>query len=193
MRDVDKPDAGEPAIPSAYTPKRGFARTDPSVAMPSRAARKHDVVSITLSGGVRPDLPFAGRSYDAHELYFPVGTRTGSAHDIDRNFHRDGETARECGSVRFPGRLIARILGRILKMRAVRCGRKLIVKPFVSARPQIDPHFVIGAITDVVGVLTLQQHFALFDVEPGVDKGAVGKDARGRSFRRRSLMLHVPS
>ncbi len=115
-----------------------------------------------------------------------------SAHDLHGNLHRDREAAGAHRSVRRPRRRVRRVLRRVLVVRAVRRHRELVVEPAAAVGPQVDPHFVVRAVADVVRVLLREQRLALLDVEAHVDVVAVGRDAGRRGLGRRLLMLHVP-
>src|SRR5215469_6749563 len=77
-------------------------------------------------------------------------------------------------------------------MRTIRRSGELIEEAVLPIGPKIDPHFIIGAVADVVRMLLSKQAFALFHIKAHIEVRIVRSDQRRGWFACRTLMSDVP-
>ena len=78
-------------------------------------------------------------------------------------------------------------------MRAVRRDEELVLEAGGTGGPEIHPHFIVGALADVICPLQLNDRLALGDIEAHEQRRAVGGDVRECLFSHRACPLNVPS
>jgi hypothetical protein len=149
-----------------------------------------DVVMVGLPVLVRPHEQVVGLLNEPHELDRPRLAPV-TAHHLERDPHRDRESAGPQLPDALPLRRVGRVLAGVLVVRAQRrCGEE-VAESERPARPQVYLHLVVGIEADIVGVLVRDDLAGLLGVERDVERAVVAENVHVGLLARHHLVAQV--